>query len=186
MSTESSVCEHCGAKVADSRWSLGPAAGPELSSPMGPSVNTSGSSSDAMMVNTDLHIEQALKLVEANDFEAALLSLNRAIVDATDDRLPECFALRGYTHLKLGNFQRAETDCTEAINRSMGDSQTYAWRAAALGEQNQWPRAFDDLSQAHESASENADEYLALMDSYIEAASEHYRQIIKDLSLIHI
>ena len=173
LAPNSNACGLCGAKV-QSRWSWGP---PDLNSTTGSTDN--GSSSEAV-VNTDLHVDQAMKFVEAGNFDAALLSLNRAIVDATPDRLAECFALRGYAQLKLGNFRNAETDCTEAIGRSLADSQTFAWRAAAYGEQNRWPEAFDDLAQAHENAGENSDEYLSLMDSYTEAASEYYRNIIKE------
>lgn len=168
----SNACSYCGAKI-QSRWNWGP---PEKKSDVSPPETDSSSEA---VVNTDLHVEQAMKFIEANDFDAALLSLNRAIVDATPDRLAECFALRGYAQLKLGKFRNAETDCTEAIGRSLADSQTFAWRAAAYGEQNRWPEAFDDLAQAHENAGDNADEYLALMDSYAEAASEHYRELIK-------
>ena len=86
---------------------------------------------DETALETDLHIENALKSVEGDDAAGALRSMNRAIVDAPDDRLAECYSLRGYIHYKLGDFERAEGDCDEAIERQSRDPQTCAWRAAA-------------------------------------------------------
>ena len=133
---------------------------------------------EQVVLEIDLHIEQALSFIEQDNLPAALISLNRALVDAPDERLAECYSLRGYVHLKQGDFKRAETDCSEAISRDWSDAQTLAWRAAAFGEQNAWAAAFDDLSSACEAAGNEKDHYLRLMESYIETASEHFRQQI--------
>ena len=133
---------------------------------------------DQVVLKTDLHVEEALRSVEQEDFQAALRSLNRAILDAPEDRLAECYSLRGYVYLKLEDYQRAEADCSEAISRYWPDAQTFAWRAAAHGEQDHWPLAFDDLAKACEVAGNKKDQYLQLVDSYIETASEYYRQKI--------
>ena len=98
--------------------------------------------------------------------------LNQAIIDAPPERLAECFSLRGYVHLKNQEFVRAEDDCSEAISHNWDEAQTYAWRAAARGEQNKWRLAFDDLDRACELAEPNRDQYLKLMESYSETASE--------------
>ncbi|MCH2181301.1 MAG: tetratricopeptide repeat protein [Mariniblastus sp.] len=133
---------------------------------------------DQVVLKTDLHIDEALRSVEEEDFQAALRSLNRAVLDAPEDRLAECYSLRGYVYLKLEDYQRAEADCNEAISRYWPEAQTYAWRAAAHGEQDNWPRAFDDLATACDMAGDKRDQYLQLMDAYIETASEYYRQQI--------
>ena len=133
---------------------------------------------DQVVLQIDLHLDEALRLVEQEDFQASLRSLNRAILDAPEERLAECYSLRGYVYLKLEDYQRAEADCTEAISRYHPEPQTHAWRAAAYGEQDNWPRAFDDLAKAVDMAGDKQDQYLQLMDSYIETASEYFRQQI--------
>ena len=135
---------------------------------------------DQVVLEIDLHIDKALQAVDQEDFQAALRSLNRAMVDAPDDRLAECYSLRGYVYLKLEDFKRAEADCSEAISRYWSEAQTFAWRAAAHGEQDNWPGAFDDLAKACDNAGSKKDQYLQLMESYIETASEYYRQQIVD------
>ena len=135
---------------------------------------------DQVVLEIDLHIDQALQAVEQEDFQAALRSLNRAMVDAPEDRLAECYSLRGYVYLKLEDFKRAEADCSEAISKYWSEAQTFAWRAAAHGEQDNWPSAFNDLANACDNAGSKKDQYLQLMESYIESASEYYRQQIVD------
>ena len=93
---------------------------------------------------------------------------------------PSVFSLRGYVHLKNLDFVRAENDCTQAINQNWEEAQTYAWRAAARGEQNKWRMTFDDLEIACELAGSQRDQYLSLMDSYSETASDYYREQIKN------
>jgi len=124
--------------------------------------------------------ERGMALVEAEDFKSALAHFNRAIVIAPVERLGEFYSLRGYCHLKLSDFRRAEKDCTEAIALNCCDPQTYAWRAAARGEQLDWPSAFDDLDMACLSAGSQRDTYLELMESYAVTASEYYRKEIAD------
>ena len=122
--------------------------------------------------------ERGMELVEAEDFVNALAHFNRAIVIAPLERLGEFYSLRGYCHLKQSDFRRAAKDCTEAIALNCCDPQTYAWRAAAHGEQLNWPAAFDDLDMACIAAGSQRDAYLELMESYAVTASEYYRNEI--------
>ena len=133
---------------------------------------------EQIALETDLHLNHAMECIEKEDFQGALRSLKRALVNAADDQMAECCSLRGYVYLKLEDFQRSEADCSEAISRHWSDAQTFAWRAAARGEQNNWPMAFEDLAQACEMAGRNRDQYLELMESYIQTASEYYRNQI--------
>ena len=126
----------------------------------------------------DREFARGMELVEAEDFANAMAHFNRAIVIAPVERLGEFYSLRGYCHLKQSDFRRAEKDCTEAIALNCCDSQTYAWRAAARGEQLNWPAAFDDLDLACIAAGAQRDAYLELMESYAVTASEHYRNEI--------
>ena len=126
----------------------------------------------------DREFERGMELVEAEDFVNAMAHFNRAIVIAPVERLGQFYSLRGYCHLKQSDFRRAEKDCTEAIALNCCDSQTYAWRAAARGEQLNWPAAFDDLDLACTAAGVQRDAYIELMESYAVTASEHYRNEI--------
>ena len=123
----------------------------------------------------DHEFDRAMERLEAEDFQVALTHFNRAIVIGPAQRLGEFYSLRGYCHLKQSDFRRAEKDCTEAIALNCCDPQTYAWRAAAYGEQLNWPAAFDDLDLACTAAGAQRDTYLELMESYAVTASEHYR-----------
>ena len=134
---------------------------------------------DLPVMEIDSRIQQAMDLIEQSEFETALVFLNRAIIDAPVERLAECFSLRGYVHLKALDFVRAEADCTEAISHNWDEAQTFAWRAAARGEQNKWLHAFDDLDRACELAGPHRDQYLNLMESYSQTASDDFRDMIK-------
>ena len=135
---------------------------------------------DMPPLEIDLQIQKAMDFIELENYTSALSYLNRAIIDIPPERLAECFSLRGYVHLKNLDFVRSESDCTQAINQNWEEAQTYAWRAAARGEQNKWRKTFDDLEKACELAGSQRDQYLSLMDSYSESASEYYREQIKN------
>lgn len=135
---------------------------------------------DMPPLEIDLQIQKAMDYIELENYTSALSYLNRAIIDIPPERLAECFSLRGYVHLKNLDFVRSENDCTQAINQNWEEAQTYAWRAAARGEQNKWRLTFDDLEKACELAGSQRDQYLSLMDSYSETASEYYREQIKN------
>ena len=128
--------------------------------------------------SADQEFSQGVALLESEDFAAALTHFNRAIVIAPVERLGEFYSLRGYCHLKKTEFRRAEKDCTEAIALNCCDPQTYAWRAAARGEQLKWPAAFDDLDRACIAAGPERDTYIELMDSYATTAREYYKKEI--------
>ena len=125
--------------------------------------------------SADREFDRAMERLEAEDFKIALTHFNRAIVIGPAQRLGEFYSLRGYCYLKQSDFRRAEKDCTEAISLNCCDPQTYAWRAAARGEQLNWPAAFDDLDTACTAAGSQRDTYLELMESYAVTASEYYR-----------
>ena len=121
--------------------------------------------------------EDYMSAIEAGNYSTALERINRVILKASEDQLGELYGLRGYMNLKMGNYQHAESDCDEAISRHRNQPQTLAWRAAALGEQNKWPAAFDDLTAAYESASrEEEEQYLQLIQVYSESAKVYFQE----------
>lgn len=124
----------------------------------------------------EAHLDKAMQRIEKESYEAAVRSINRAIVAAPLDRIGECYSLRGYCHLKLDAFDRSDKDCSEAIRQNWNDPQTYAWRAAARGEQNQWRRAFSDLEKAWHLSSEDRDRFTGLMDSYSDACEFWFKK----------
>lgn len=140
---------------------------------------TAADDSDMPPLEIDLQIQRAMEFIEQENFTSALNYLNRAIIDVPPDRLAECFSLRGYVHLKNLDFARAENDCTQAIHQNWEEAQTYAWRAASRGEQNKWRSAFDDLERACELAGAQRDQYVILLESYAETASDYFREQIK-------
>jgi len=123
--------------------------------------------------------QRALEFIELGDLEASLTYLNRAIIDLPTENNGECYSLRGYANLKNLDFLNAETDCTRAIDLGWEEPQTYAWRAAARGEQNNWPAAFDDLNHADQIAANDDDQYRALITAYSKNASAYYRTKIQ-------
>ena len=128
----------------------------------------------ALASEVDHHLHKAMQRIEQDDFEDAIALINRAVVAASIDRHGECFALRGYCYLKLDNFERCEEDCSQALRMNWNDSQTYAWRAAARGEQNQWRLAFSDLDKAWQHAHDQRDRFISLMDSYSDACEQWF------------
>ncbi|WP_168211073.1 tetratricopeptide repeat protein [Mariniblastus fucicola] len=124
----------------------------------------------------DAHLEKAMQRIEKESYEAAVRSINRAIVAAPLNRIGECYSLRGYCHLKLDDFVRSEKDCTEAIRQSWNDAQTFAWRAAARGEQNRWRHAFSDLEKAWHLSDDDRDRFTGLMDSYSDACEAWFEK----------
>jgi tetratricopeptide (TPR) repeat protein len=172
-------CPSCSARLADfaiscerCQWSLsdvgdGGSVAVAEGAPQTKQVPSSKAVSQGRSVReTELQLEKAMERIEKEAFEAAIRSINRAIIAAPLTRIGECYSLRGYCHLKLDDFQRAEKDCTEAIGQNSSDAQTYAWRAAARGEQNRWRLAFDDLDRAWQLSDEERDRFTLLMDSY--------------------
>ena len=118
-----------------------------------------------------------MKCLDDDDFASALNELNRSIDAAPVNRLGECYSLRGYCHLKKNDFKRAEDDCSEAISLNCQDAQTYAWRAAARGEQNKWKEAFDDLDSACLVAGDDRDAFVELTHSYADTATVYFRKL---------
>ena len=126
----------------------------------------------------DTIFQVAMARLDGGDFVFALSELNRSIDVAPVNRLGECYSLRGYCHLKKNDFKRAEDDCSEAISLNCQDAQTYAWRAAARGEQNKWKEAFDDLDRACVVAGDDRDAFVELTDSYADTANGYFGKLI--------
>ncbi len=122
----------------------------------------------------EAHLNKAMERIENEHWEKAIRSINRAIVAAPLGRIGECYSLRAYCHLKLDDFERSEKDCSEAIRLNWSDSQTFAWRAAARGEQDKWRLAFADLDRAWRMSEESRDRFSVLMDSYAQACENWF------------
>lgn len=176
------ACDDCGWELAinqnDCPQRSGAVVDPAEQSQSVNGFPTNGSKQPVPM-EIEEQIQRAILLIEQEDFPAALTILNQAAIDAPPERLAECFSLRGFVHLKNQDFSRAEDDCSEAISHDWDEAQTYAWRAAARGEQNKWRLAFDDLDRACELAGPSRDQYLKLLETYSETASDYFRQLVK-------
>jgi tetratricopeptide (TPR) repeat protein len=124
------------------------------------------------------NLQIIIQLIDSNQDEEALGRLNLVVDTAPAERLPECYAIRGYAHLKQSNFERADEDCTESIALDWEQAQAYEWRAAARSRLNQWDLVFDDLDRAYEHGGAMQDRYLGLM----EVMSRHGFKYFQDLS----
>jgi tetratricopeptide (TPR) repeat protein len=125
-----------------------------------------------------VQLEQAVEAISREDFPAALGALNAAIVEADESCLPECYALRGYPLLKLRQFDRAEQDCSTALQSGYDDVEIYAWRAAARGQLGRWREAYEDLAEARDTSDEPT-EFADLMAKYYEPSMNWFRQRIQ-------
>ncbi len=125
-----------------------------------------------------MQLDSAVDAISREDFPAALGALNAAIVDAEEACLAECYALRGYTLLKLREFDRAEHDCSTALRSGYDDDEIYAWRAAARGQLGRWREAYEDLAHAR-ATSDQPTEFADLMTKYYESAMNWFRQRIQ-------
>jgi tetratricopeptide (TPR) repeat protein len=120
----------------------------------------------------------AIEAIDREDYTAAVSILNSAIIEADEAKLPECYALRGYALLKLRQHERAEADCTKALELGYADVETYAWRAAARGQMLNWRGAFEDLNAARKLA-DDPGSYEDMMGKYYEPAMAWFRQRIQ-------
>ena len=174
-------CPKCHKKIgkfslscADCGWSLDQELNDEWGTPR--SAQPADESADAKAKsNAALQLDTAVEAIGREDFPAALGALNAAIVDAEESCLAECYALRGYTLLKLRQFERAEQDCCTALEAGYDDDEIYAWRAAARGQLGRWREAYEDLAHARE-LSDEPTEFADLMAKYYEPATNWFRQ----------
>ncbi len=177
-------CDDCGWSVVAQHFSAGETSSlnsgsPDSTSPNSkPSTDAKSASRKPPRVALDAVFRSAMSNLDDGDFATALNELNISIDVAPVNRLGECYSLRGYCHLKKNDFKRAEEDCSEAISLNCQDAQTYAWRAAARGEQNKWKEAFDDLDSACMVAGDDRDAFVELTDSYASTASEYFQKLI--------
>lgn len=111
-------------------------------------MTSHASSSDREQVNQFL--AGATKKIEGKDFNGALQLLNKAVLKAPDSILGECYGLRGFVHLKLNDFGRAEDDCTAALREQPDNDEVLIWRAYAFFGQSKWRRAISDVQKAQE------------------------------------
>ncbi len=126
------------------------------------------------------YLQMALDAIKDKDYHQALNWLNRAIIDAAETRLGECYSLRGFVRLRLGQFEHAEDDCTQSIKRRGNDAETLAWRAAARAELMRWRLAFEDLHSARLASPESASVYSQQMQNYLPAALEWFQTKIQN------
>jgi tetratricopeptide (TPR) repeat protein len=117
-----------------------------------------------------MYLETAMDAIRREDYETALETLNRAIVDARDVQLAECYSLRGFVRLKLEQFELAEDDCSEATRRRGNDPETLAWRAAARAELGKWRGAFSDLQMASQADDNKGSVHLHTLHSWLPRA----------------
>lgn len=126
----------------------------------------------------DAYLSAGIEAIEREDYTAALSALNSAIIDADEKQLAECYALRAYALLRLRQNERAEADCTKALELGHGDVEVYAWRAAARGQMLNWRGAFEDLNVARRIA-DDPTHYEEIMGTYYESAMAWFRQRVQ-------
>ena len=121
---------------------------------------------------------EAYELTEAREYKQALSILTDLIKEATKQQRAECHGLRGYVFLQNMELEKSISECNQSIKLNSDDPQTWSWRAAARGEQNQWRLAFEDLHQAAKRSDGRREEFKQLMQSYAKVAVEYFRQQI--------
>lgn len=124
-------------------------------------------------------LQSVMEEIDAGDLDDAAERLDAIIIDAPENRLTDCYALRGYLRLKKGDFPRAEADCSRALEAATINPQVLAWRAAARGEQNKWKLAFDDLQAASDAAASQP------LDSNVASGGRRgvYRQLMAEYAM---
>lgn len=121
-----------------------------------------------------MNLQTAMDAINREDFASALDALNRAVIDANQVQLAECFALRGFVRLRLEQFEHAEDDCTQSVHRRGDDPETLTWRAAARAERQNWRGAFEDLDRARRADPGQSGIYAKTMESYLPAAEKTF------------
>ena len=164
---KSVACKACG-------WTLGV----ELDTPV-EAVPVEQPEAPPKKTALEMHLQSAIDSISRQQFSDALNSLNRAIVDAPQKDLAEIYSLRGYAHLMLDDFRRAEADCTTSIEKRGPDSETLAWRAAARGHQNRWRSALEDLTDAKMLANSGEEEYTQLIETYRQEATRYFGELVQ-------
>lgn len=122
--------------------------------------------------------EAGQQAVTREAFQAALGLLSQAIVEAPTAHLAACHALRGYSYLRLADYQRAFDDCGEAVRLNPADSEALAWRGAASAGLQRWREAIEDFVAASEISPDKV-EYEQIALSHTEAAIADFRERVK-------
>ena len=123
-----------------------------------------------------MNLQTALDAIKREKFDTALDALNRAIIDASQFELAECYALRGFVRLRLEQFEHAEDDCSQSIRRRGDDPETLLWRAAARAERRHWRGAFEDLDRARNADPVHDGVYARTMENYLPPALAYFEQ----------
>lgn len=166
-------CTSCGHVVAVNAHFC-PACGREY-----PARNLDGPASSA----TDpwlANFNAGLQFIASEDYQAALAALGKAIVGAPGSQLASCHATRGYTYLCMQQYERALSDCDEAIKLDPNAGEAIAWRGSVLAGLARWREAIDDLKLAIELRPENAMEYEQAGFSISEQAILDFRERVKN------
>lgn len=140
------------------------------------SATQANTDSTASPVNVSEYLQEAMQSISDENYAAALQALNRAIIDADQYQLAECYALRGFVRLRMQFFEHAEDDCTQSIRRRGDDPETLTWRAAARAEREDWLGAFEDLDRARRADPGHSGSYSKTMESYLPAALLTFEQ----------
>ena len=144
-----------------------------------PESSTSGATKSTAV---SMNLQMAMDAINRQDYQVALDALNRAIIDANQVQLAECFALRGFARLKLNQFEHAEDDCSQSIQRRGHDPETLTWRAAARAERQNWVGAFEDLDAAWQADPGRSSVYEKTIQTYLPAAEKTFETRLKTQS----
>ena len=134
---------------------------------------------------------EAYELTESNKYGQALAVLTELIKGTSEHQQAECHGLRGYIFLQKMQLEKAVSECSKSIKLNPDVSQTWSWRAAARGEQNQWRRAFGDLEKAWDLSSDDRDRFTGLMDSYSDACEFWFKKqdktadVLSEMGWVH-
>lgn len=145
-----------------------------------------GSVSESGNADWRMHFDLALdaldwpselsRAAQLEHLNRALDSVNRAILDAPEEEVAVCYSTRGFIHLSLGDFARAEDDCSAAVERDASDIEALVWRGCARAGQGTWVAAIQDLTDAIGHAGERAGEFIHTRDGIVQEALEDIRQ----------
>src|SRR5690349_510033 len=116
------------------------------------------------------HFRSGLGLLDGEKFAEAIVELSRALVEAPDEHVAQCYATRGYAQLCYGEYQLAIDDCNLAIEHDKTDGEAFAWRGSAHAGLSHWRETIDDYLVAIRLCPEKADEYRDILLAHLDDA----------------
>ena len=125
----------------------------------------------------DQHLASVKLCLRDKDYKSALASLNKAILAVPQKQLAECYGLRGYIRLHLKEFQKAEEDCTAALDLNSQGDEYYIWRGSARASLERWIESIADLRTAIETNPANQASCQELIRYSAESAIEKIRKL---------